>query len=80
VATDVKKPDLIVNHGLTARVRGKDYRTAIRALAAPGVAMMTYSEGQAWDALLDEWYRRGGLLLELDGRERVQRVYQKGTA
>lgn len=41
-----------------------------------GRFIITMSPGQ-WDALLDEGYKRGALLLELDGNEMPARAYQK---
>lgn len=41
-----------------------------------GTIIITMSEGQ-WDALLDEGYKRGHILLELDAGEAAVRAYKK---
>lgn len=38
--------------------------------------MITCSVGQ-WDALLDEFYNQGAVILELDGEEKLINAYQK---
>jgi len=43
-----------------------------------GGLCVTMSPGQ-WDALLDEAYRRGALLLEIDQNEQPVRAYQRLT-
>jgi len=40
--------------------------------------IITMSPGQ-WDALLDEGYNRGALLLEIDQNEQPVRAYQRKT-
>jgi hypothetical protein len=47
-------------------------------LRGGGGLCVTMSPGQ-WDALLDEAYRRGALLLEIDQNEQPVRAYQRLT-
>ncbi len=47
-------------------------------LEGGGGLVVTMSPGQ-WDALLDEGYNRGALLLEIDQNEQPVRAYQRLT-
>lgn len=66
---------LTVNVALTETLRGKSY--LIAADRSPGRVIGTMTRWQPVDSLLAEIYEGGGLIFEVNGGGRVQRVFER---
>ena len=77
MSSKLQRPRLERDHVLTGLMKGLRYeRAALRHCdLLRGLVALTLSPGQ-WDALLQVAYDHGGVLIEVDDRERVAAVYR----